>query len=578
MFCMLSVVKQSYKHALKNLPLSQSAFKSSSGLNKEITKPLKPLPMSIADFQDLKASGYLYIDKTKGIYSIANSLERRACFLSRPRRFGKSLLISTFKHLFSGNKELFKDTWIYNSDWKWEKYPIIHLDMSKVSANSIEGLESNITKQLKAIANEYNIEIDLTGQINSQMDDLITKLSKNNKVVILIDEYDAPILNLIDDTPKAEKIRDVLKLFYTIIKSQGALERFVFITGVTKFSHTSLFSGMNQLTDLTLDPRNCTLLGYTEAEIRENFHDYLKTAAEKNDTSFEDLMAKMKRWYNGYRFSKSKDRVYNPFSLHYFFDSQEFANYWFSSGTPTLLFKLMKKNNYDIEKIKDICMSREALLSFDINQIPWNTLLYQTGYITVTDYDKENDLYTLNYPNNEVELSFFNYFLGYFAGNQAQEEVKSAAILLSKALKQNDLQSFFDILHSFFVQIPYDMHIEEEKFYHAIFFVIFKILGFKIECEVKTNVGRIDLVITTEKIIYVIEVKLNGKPQQALNQILSTKYYETYLNSGKDIVLVGTSFKMGKGNRNIEKNKWVSQKIPSSNPTSIRRDNSLALS
>lgn len=558
-FCATTSIISAVKTLSKNFlqPSFSRRFASSKNLNLlQTKKQSKPLPIGTADFKSIINYDMLYVDKTKPIYEIASSFETKNCFLSRPRRIGKSLLISTLKYLFLGEKDLFKNTWIYESDWKWEKHPVVHMDMSVVNADTVEGVEKNIKSQLKRIADEYEVKIDLTEEISSIFDSLILKLSKINKVVILIDEYDAPILKYIENKDIARKVRDVLKNFYTVIKSQNALERFVFVTGVTKFSHTSMFSGMNQLVDLTMQPKAAEIVGYTESEVLNNFQNRIEDAALELNLSKKELLQKIKNWYNGYRFSRKKTSIYNPFSIHNFFSDNFFSNYWFSSGSPSLFFELISKNNYNINNIKDVKMGSDSMLSFDFEAIALETLLYQTGYITITDFDPKTGLYTLNFPNKEVDQSFTGYFANFYCGSGAREKTVSLANNLYKALENKDLELFFDNLNIFFASIPYEMHIKKEAFYQAMFTIILKAIGFNIEYEVRTNVGRIDNVITTKNIIYIFEFKLNKSKKDALDQIIQNKYYEKYLGAGKEIILVGANFSSQKGARNIDKTDW----------------------
>jgi hypothetical protein len=304
----------------------------------------KPLPIDVATFEVMISDGYLYIDKTKYIYDLYKG-KGRYYFLSRPRRFGKSLLISTLKELFSGNKKLFDGLWISTSDWEWKQHPIIHLDFSKLAHETSVELKADLTRALERIGDAHNIDLSKAKTPSSKLQDLVEALAKKNKVAILIDEYDKPIIDHIANIPLAEKNRAILKSFYDVIKGLDEHLRAIFVTGVSKFSKTSIFSGINNLNDISQDPIAASLLGYTQDELEHYLTPYISAIAIGQKRTQQEILDEMKEWYNGYRFSEDLVRVYNPFSVLYYLAKKKRANYWFASGTPTFLMKLLKKKS-----------------------------------------------------------------------------------------------------------------------------------------------------------------------------------------------------------------------------------------
>ncbi len=502
---------------------------------------LKKLPIYISSFKDMIEGNFLYIDKTKYIYDLFNGY-KQYYFLSRPRRFGKSLLVSTLKELFSGNKELFKDLWIYNSDYNWQEYPVIHLDFSQIPHLNSQELRKSLNNKLKEIALTYNISLSFDTP-EETLDSLIKNLSKINKVVILIDEYDKPILDHIKNIEEAEKQREILKSFYSVIKAQDANLRAVFLTGVSKFARTSVFSGLNNLNDITLDPKAAQLLGYTQDELINNFMPYINNLANQENISYDNLIDKLKKWYNGYRFSELDIKVYNPFSVLYALDKQKINNYWIASGNPEFLIVLLKQKYYEIKDIEDAEFSYNSLEAFDISNINIIALLFQTGYLTIVDYDKEYNSFKVNFPNFEIKQSFTNYLLTALSTYDLNTTA-TKMINLKRAIDQNDLIKFFDILQNIFAHIPYTLTTKDlkEKDYHTLIQFILSVLSVNAQSETITNNGRIDLVLETKNNIYIFEFKVNQSAEIALQQIKDKKYYQKFLDKNKKIVLVGLNF------------------------------------
>ncbi len=500
---------------------------------------LKPLPTSIQTFKDLIGGGYLYVDKTQYLYELIRH-SKGVYFLARPRRFGKSLLISTLAEIFNGNQALFEGLWLYDSPYEWQIYPVIRLDFSRHSVKSASQLEDILNYFLAGIADDYNIA--LKGfDYQSRLDNLIQQIGRDRQVVILIDEYDKPIIDNLEHIETARQIQDVLKDFYTIIKAMDQYIRFVFITGISKFSRVGVFSAMNHLTDLTHSPRFATMLGLTEAEIRDHFHDHITAFVQKEKISEEALWDQMRHWYNGFCFVDDCEQVYNPFSTLHLFFHQRFANYWFESGTPTFLVNLIKEQNYDVTQLNKLELREVAFSTYDLENLAVTPLLFQTGYITIKAYEPETRKYTLSYPNHEVEDAFLVHLLGSFSS--VRQGLNEAYLWqLIDALQVQDLESFFAILDVFFANIDYQLYLKNEKYYQTIFYLIFLLLGLRVEAEVETNQGRIDAVVELKSSIFLFEFKLDGSADEALSQIKTRSYYQKYRLKGKTITLVGANF------------------------------------
>lgn len=502
---------------------------------------MKKLPIDINTFKPLIENNYLYIDKTQYIYNLITT--GRYYFLSRPRRFGKSLLISTFNELFSGNKKLFKDLWIgQKSDYKWIEYPVIKLDFSDLDISSPEELKLGLSSSLDDIAKSYSIDISHKITPGLKLKTLVKTLAQKNKVVVLIDEYDFPLINSLDDLKVAKANQKILKNFFSVLKSLDAYLHFIFLTGVTKFAKTSVFSGLNNLNDITIHEKAAALLGYTKEEIDHYFREFIKQVSEKLEIPTSKIKEEMQRWYNGYRFSGDVILyVYNPFSILYFFENKKFWNYWFESGTPSFFIELIKNQYKSLEDFEAVEFSYDSLGTFDIGKIPLITLLFQTGYLTIKTYHSDTRRFKIGYPNFEVKESFQKYILAAISNNNVIE-IDNIAQQLSTALNENNIPLFCTLLQSLLANIPYQLHISEERYYHSLFQLIGNLLRFNIQSEISTDKGRVDLVITTQKNIFIFELKFGVRAKAALQQIIDNKYYERYLPTKKEIVLVGLAF------------------------------------
>ncbi len=505
----------------------------------------KNLTTSFSTFRDIIEGNYLYVDKTKFLYELANTF-KGIYFVSRPRRFGKSMTLSAFKSIFLGEKELFKGLYIYDKPLEWKEHPVIHLSLNRMMARTVGELEENLNIAMDNTAEDYQIELK-PKRAYQKFGQLIRDLSKREKVVILIDEYDKPILDNINNVELREQIKEALKSLYSVIKANEEYLRFIFITGVSKFSKVSIFSDLNNIDDLTMVNKYGTFFGFTQEETEKYFGGRIKKIAEKQNKNYEDLLETLKKTYNGYKFSKRSETVYNPVSITKFVQNEELEHYWFETGTPTFLLKLMKEKNYNIMSLEALKLNAASFSTYEIENLRAEPLLFQTGYITIKDYNEEFDEYTLSYPNLEVKSAFLNYLTDYYTP-LSKEEAPQYQNELQRAVKANDIKKFMKILNVFFKNIDYDLHINNEKYYQTIFYLVFTLLGLRIDAEVKTADGRIDAVVKTDTHIYIFEFKLFDSAVNALKQIEEKQYYEKYLLDKKEIVLIGAGFDKEKKN------------------------------
>lgn len=512
---------------------------------------MKILSYGKQEFEKVITTNSIYVDKTEIIYKLITSGEYY--FLSRPRRFGKSLLANTIKEIFMGSKELFKGLWIYDK-WDWSKtLPVIKISFSAVSHIEL-GLEQAIQNQLDELGERNNIKYEKKSY-SEKFKELIVKLSEKGKVAIIIDEYDKPIIDHIGEDsepgktkPKALENRDILKNFYSVLKDLDGYIRFFFVTGVSKFSRISIFSDLNNLNDITLDRDYSTITGWTKEEIEKYFPEYLKRVATEYEDYFPDIWQPIKEWYNGYTWD-GRNHLYNPISIMKLLSSLDFRNFWFATGTPTFLIKFIKQRNvlpYDIEKA---VISPTSLEKYEIDNLTLIPLLFQTGYLTIKKYDRIKGEYTLAYPNREVALSFSEHFLAEHTTGKF-DVADSLLIKIRKNFEQEDIDEFIENLNDLFSGISYTLVKKTEKYFHSLFYLALKIIGYNIETEILTIKGRIDAVIKSETNIYIIEFKINQSAKKAIEQIKAMKYADKYKSDGRKIKLLGINFDVE--NKNVD--------------------------
>ena len=495
------------------------------------------LPIGLQDFRTIVLEGYKYIDKTSFIHRIATG--GKFYFLSRPRRFGKSITIATLQELYAGSRELFKGLWIEDR-WDWNKiHPVVRISFTAIGYQSL-GLKAALEQELHALAKTHGITLSQQG-IGPMLKDLLANLaSQKAKVVVLIDEYDAPIINYLGkDIEIAYQNREILKEFYSILKDADQLLELVFLTGVSKFSKVGIFSGINNLQDISLHPAYATMLGYTQEELEHNFAEEITQTAEKRNLTRQALLDKLRYWYNGYRFHDSAPTVYNPVSVNLFFDFGDFQNFWFATGTPTFLINLLKQDGlYDFSLTE---LSQIEFDSFDLEDLRPYGLLYQTGYLTILGRD-EAGMYQLGYPNYEVENSMLAYLLDAFGGVPKGAGLK-VALQLERAFEQDDLEQVIRILQGMFSSLPHHLYEKTpERFYHAAIHLLFQYMGLRVHSEVCTAEGRADAVVETSAKVYVLEFKLDQSAEAALAQIRAKRYHQAFWNLGKPVVGFGINF------------------------------------
>ena len=516
---------------------------------------MKDLTSSVYNFEDMIRGNFLYVDKTEYIWQLIRPA-KAAYFLSRPRRFGKSLTLSTLKAVFQGKKELFKGLAIYDKPYDWKPYPVIHLSFAdyNVVSNAKDELPNYLLMKVRKAAEEYSISLPDDTPANC-FGYLIDRIYEKSQVVILVDEYDKPILGNIAD-PQVKEILQILKGFYSVLKDRNAQERLLFITGVSKFCHVSLFSDLNNLTDLTMDARFATMLGYTQTEFEANFKEQIGEAEKKQSLSHMDFLEEIKNWYDGFRFHTDCESVYNPVSLANFFEKGgEFNNYWFQTGTPSFLLELIMKSKFDFSVSLNAPVSSSFFNAFEISDLDPLVLLFQTGYLTIDRAEQRQVPFTgkviteyyLRFPNQEVEESFSNSLLAYCTTIRKQDS-QELILKLITSVGTGDADGFMKLFKSVFAGIPYNIHVKDEHYYQTVCYVICDLLKLMVQAEVCTANGRIDMMVSAGEWIYVIEFKLNRSAGQAMKQIENKNYAMKYRKTGKRLMLIGVNFDFNAGN------------------------------
>lgn len=508
----------------------------------------KNLPIGVQVFETMRERDYLYVDKTRHIHRLVT--RGMFYFLSRPRRFGKSLLVSTLKCLFQAKKELFEGLWIAEqSNYDWKAHPVIVIDFNEIPAGTPEELRLGIAFRLRGIARDHDVSVSDIPLIELQFQELILALydkTSGTPVAILIDEYDKPIIEHLGKGKKrletAKANRDILKSFFGVLKgaSVGPALRFVFLTGISRFSKVSVFSELNNLDDISMSGRYADMLGYTQEELETCFTDHIRRFAEHLGWPRERLMAKLERQYDGYRFSKQDVRVYNPFSVLKSLNEFDFQDYWFETGTPTFLIRLLRESPCDLPRIEGLEVSHAIFSTFDIEHLRPEALLFQTGYVTIRDI--QNDVYVFDYPNREVKRAFMeSLLLSITEGAGATESSKF--LRLVEYLHQEDFEKFFETVTAIFGSVPYDIQTKrDEAYYHALFYLMISASGTDSQSSVLTARGRIDLVVKLLDKLYIIEFKCNQNAKTAIRQIHDRGYAERYKQEGRKIILMGIDF------------------------------------
>ncbi len=505
-------------------------------------------PIGIQNFEDLRTNDYVYVDKTHLIHRLVSS--GKYYFLSRPRRFGKSLLVSTMEAYFMGKKELFEGLSISNLEKEWLEYPVLHLDLNGKSYTERQALTDILNYHLDLWELEYGAGTasDPETRFRQIIDAACEKTGK--KVVILIDEYDKPIVDNLGDETLRDYFRTTLQGFYSVLKAKDGQIRFGFLTGVSKIGKLSVFSTLNNLQDISMHPAYTEICGISENELHDYFDESVVALAEANELSRSECYIKLKDMYDGYHFCENAAGIYNPFSLLNTFSSNLFREYWFETGTPTLLVNVMKQTSFDITTLSDNVAatigSLNGMQDFVNKPVP---LFFQTGYLTIKDFDKEYKEYTLGFPNDEVKNGFLNFIYSYYVPvNPAEGSTKISR--LSKALKTGDPDEFMRIMEALFADTTYQIQGDAEKDFQYAMYIILELLGEHVEAERSTSNGRIDLLIKTSEYIYIIEIKIDNSAAAALQQIEEKGYARPFADDRRKIFRIGVSFSTS--NRRIE--------------------------
>ena len=516
---------------------------------------MRKYPVGIQSFESLRKEGYLYIDKTELIYRLIST--GKYYFLSRPRRFGKSLLISTIEAYYSGQKELFQGLFIDGTEKNWISYPILHFDLSAQKYDSAESLYDILNDILAKWEKKYGTEpseVSLSLRFQGIIQRAAEKAGKG--VVILVDEYDKPMLQAIGNDNLQNTYRDTLKAFYGALKSKDQYIQFALLTGVTKFSKVSIFSDLNNLMDISFDKRYAELCGITENEIHTWLEEDLYDLAANTNMSYEQVCTSLKERYDGYHFTEDSNGLYNPFSLLNTFARMKFGNYWFETGTPSYLAQLLKQNKYNLTRLSNEVVTNDLLNGIDTLANSPIPVLYQSGYLTIKDYNSRFNVYTLGFPNKEVEEGFISYLLPYYAHVQPAESAFQIMSFIDE-IEKGKIEAFFLRLQNFFADTPYEMIRDLELHYQNVLFILFKLLGFYTEAEYHTSEGRIDLLVKTGKFIYLMEFTLEGTAEEALAQINEKHYAIPFQADGRRIFKIGVNF--SSKTRNIQK--WIVEEI-----------------
>jgi len=512
----------------------------------------KKYPIGIQDFEKLRKEGYCYIDKTSYVYDLDQ--KGSYYFLSRPRRFGKSLLISTLKAYFEGKRDLFKGLAIERLEKEWKRHPILHLDLNIEKYDTESSLEDILNLNLSKWEDLYernNAERTLSLRFAGIVRRAAEKTGE--RVVILVDEYDKPLLQAIGNPELQDKYRNTLKAFYGVLKTMDAHIRFAMLTGVTKFGKVSVFSDLNNMQDISMDERYADICGISEAELSENFSDDIRNLAEANGQSYEEACIALKERYDGYHFNPwTPYGLYNPFSLLNTFAKNRYGSYWFETGTPTYLVEMLKRYRYNLYKMANEKVTSRILDSIDASSTNPIPVIYQSGYLTIKGYIPEPQIYELGFPNKEVEQGFMDFLLPYYTPVQDTES-GFAIWSFVEDVKTGDIDGFMKRLQAFLSGCPYEMAKDIELHYQNVLFIVFRLAGLYTQVEYHTSYGRIDLVLQTADYVYVMEFKLDGSAEEALRQIEEKQYALPFAGDSRKVLCIGVNF--SSATRNIER--WI---------------------
>ena len=500
-------------------------------------------PIGEQSFESLRKGDFLYVDKTMYIDKIVNG--SKYYFLGRPRRFGKSLFLSTLKAFFEGKRELFKGLYADSMEWDWEPYPVIYLDLNNQQFkddSDFSNLDIIVDETLKVIEQRWGIvptQKDLSARFASLIRQVSEKSGKG--VVILVDEYDKPLVNNLNQSERFETYRNKLAALYSNFKSSADYIRLVFLTGVSRFGKLSVFSGLNNISDISFTRQFAGICGISEEELTENFQEGIKALAEENERTLEEEILELKRWYDGYHFSKKSPDIYNPFSILQVLAYRNYSNYWISSGKPTLLAEQLKNTETDLKEVIHTICNENTLNALDIDNISIEALLYQTGYLTIKSYNKSFSLFHLGIPNEEVKQGFFEFLLPYYS-SVTQDKVAPFIYNLVIEMRSGRVDDFMKRLQSLFAGFGHDLKFDEERNVQNAMLLIFSLVGMHVEAEVRNSDGRIDILVRTTDYVYIMELKYDKSAREALDQIERKEYALPWAVDSRTVIEIGINY------------------------------------
>ena len=516
---------------------------------------LKNLPIGIQDFEKLRKEDYLYVDKTALMHRLVST--GSYYFLSRPRRFGKSLLISTLKAYFLGKKDLFEGLAVEQLEQKWTVHPVLHLDLNTDNYDCKVALDDRIALSLSSWEELYGRN-ELEKSFGARFEGVIQRAYEKTgeRVVILVDEYDKPLLQTIGNEKLQDDYRATLKSFYGALKSKDGCIKFAMLTGVTKFGKVSVFSDLNNLNDISMDNDYYNICGVTDEELHDSFATYVQRLAEAQRLSLEEAYSELKRNYDGYHFTEDTPGMYNPFSLLNTLQKRKFGSYWFETGTPSYLVELLKKHNFKLDELTKKEVTSNVLNSIDASSTNPIPVIFQSGYLTIKGYNSRMKLYKLGFPNEEVKEGFLLYLLPSYT-SVSENDTGFHINCFVEEVESGQAEAFIERLKVFFANTPYDLIKDSENHYQDVLFILCNLCGLYTKAEYHTSDGRVDMIIETLDYVYIFEFKYNGSAEEAMEQIKDKNYAQPFMSSGKKIALIGANFSGETRNIDGRKIEWL---------------------